>query len=147
MSIQERLSEDLKTAMRAGDVTTRETIRMVMAALKNRRIEHGEDLDDGETLQVLTKAMKSRQESIEQFEAAGRTDLADKERAEAEVVRRYLPAELSEDEVREIVRAKVEELGLESKQQFGQLMKGVMAECKGRADGKLVQRLAGEFLK
>ena len=147
MSIQERLAEDLKSAMRAGDVTTRGTIRMVLAALQNRRIELGEDLDEGAVLLVLNKAVKSRQDSIEQFEAAGRSDLAEKERAEAEVVRRYLPRGLSEEEVREIVRAKVEELGLDSRKQFGQLMKSVMAEGKGRVDGKVVQRIAGEFLK
>jgi len=144
MSIQQRLMEDLKGAMRSGDTVARETIRMTVAALKNRRIELGEDLDEAEELQILTKAVKSRQDSAQQYDDAGRPELAERERAEIVVLRRYLPAELSEDEVREIVRARIEELGLESPKQLGQLMKSVMAEHKGRIDGKLVQRLAGE---
>ncbi|MEW6074183.1 MAG: GatB/YqeY domain-containing protein [Planctomycetota bacterium] len=147
MSIQARLSEDLKAAMRAGDVIARDTIRMVLAALKNRRIERGADLDEGEELAVLGKGVKSREDSAAQFAAAGRSDLAGRERAEIEVIRRYLPAELSEADVREIVRATIAELGLDSKRQLGQLMKSVLAERKGRIDGKLVQRLANEMLR
>ena len=146
MPIQERLTEDLKAAMRAGDTIARETIRMVLAGLKNRRIELGKDLDEGEELQVLAKAVKSRQDSASQYDGAGRAELADRERAEIEVIRRYLPREPSEEEVREIVHAKIAELGIESKQGLGQLMKAVMAEHKGRLDGAVVKRLAGELL-
>ncbi len=146
MSIQDRLTEDLKAAMRAGDVTARGTIRMVLSSLKNQRIEKGGDLDEGTELQVLAKAVKSREDSAQQYDDAGRTDLAEKERAEIEVIRRYLPAAPTAEEVRGIVEAKIAELGIESKAQIGQLMKGVMAEHKGRVDGKLVQRLANELL-
>ncbi len=146
MSIQERLNEELKSAMRSGDTVARGTIRMVLAALKNRRIEVGKDLDEGEELQILSKAVKSRQDSAAQYDEAGRKDLADQERAEIEVIRRYLPREIPEEEVREIVRTRIDELGLESRKQMGQLMKSVMADHKGRIDGKLVQRIAGELL-
>lgn len=147
MSIQGRLQEDLKSAMRSGDTVARGTIRMVLAALKNRRIELGEEPDESEVLQVLGKAVKSRQDSAGQYDEAGRSDLAEQERAEIEVIRRYLPQEIPEEEVREIVRSRIEELGLDSPRQLGQLMKSVMADYKGRIDGKLVQRIAGELLR
>ncbi len=146
MSIQDRLKEDLKAAMRSGDVTSRETIRMVLATLKNLRIELGREPDEGEELQVLSKAVKSREDSASQYDDAGRDDLAKTERAEIEVIRRYLPAAPTEEEARSIIQAKIEELGIASRGQLGQLMKGVMAEHRGRLDGKLVQRIANELL-
>lgn len=147
MSLTERLKADLKEAMRAGDVLRRETLRMCIAALTNRRIEAGDTLGEADELQVLAKAVKTRQESAEQYAAAGRQELADKERAEAEIVQGYLPRTLGEEETRELVRRKAEELGVSSKQDLGRLMKAVMAEHRGAVDGKLVQRCAGEILR
>ena len=146
MSLQDKLQADLKTAMRTGDRTARDTLRHVLAALKNRRIELGQDLAQGEELAVLARSVKSREESVEQYDAAGREDLAGRERAEIDVIRRYLPRQLSEDEVRGIVRGVVAAQGLSSKKDLGRVMKAVMAEHRGRVDGKLVQRLAGELL-
>ena len=146
MSLFETLQGDLKVAMRERDEIGRETLRMVIAAMKNRTIELGRDLEEAEELAVLTKQVKSRQDSAEQYDKAGRDELAQRERDEIEVVRRYLPAELSEDEVRTIVQEAIGKLGVDSKAGMGQVMKAVMAEHKGRVDGKLVQRLAGELL-
>ena len=146
MSLQERLQADLKEAMRSADAVARDTLRMVMAALKNRSIERGQDLSEAEELAVLQKSVKTREDSAEQYAAAGRQDLADKERAEIEVVRRYLPEPLSEDEVRSIVAAVIEKEGLSSKKDLGKVMKSVLAEHKGRVDGKQVQRFAAELL-
>ena len=146
MTLLTSLQDDLKAAMRAGDVTSRETIRMTIAALKNRRIEAGADLDEGTELQVLTKQVKSREDSVEQYDAAGRKDLADKERAEIEVLRRYLPEQLNEDEVRTLVQQVIADQGLSSKKEMGQVMKAIMAEHRGKVDGKLVQKLASELL-
>lgn len=146
MTVLETLQRDLKEAMRAGDVIRRETLRMVIAALKNRRIEKGSDLDETDELAVLVKSVKSRQDSVDQYAAAGRDDLAAKERAEIEIIQGYLPAQLSEDEVRDLVREAIAETGAESKKDLGLVMKSVMADHKGRVDGKLVQRLAGELL-
>jgi uncharacterized protein YqeY len=146
MKLLAKLQEDLKDAMRARDVTTKETLRMTIAALKNRRIETGEDLDEGTELQVLTKQVKSREDSVEQYEAADRKDLADKERAEIEVLRRYLPEQLSEDAVRTLVERVIADQGLTSKKEMGQVMKAIMAEHRGKVDGKLVQKLASESL-
>jgi hypothetical protein len=147
MDLEARLREDLKAAMRAGDVTTRETLRSLIAALKNRRIELGRDLDEGEALAVLGKSVKSREDSAAQYDAAKRPELAQTERAEIAVIQRYLPRQLGEDETRELVRAKAAALGVSSKKDLGQVMKAVMAEHRGQVDGKLVQRLAAEILE
>jgi hypothetical protein len=145
-TLQQRIQDDLKTAMRAADALARETLRMVLADLKNKRIELGRELEDEDVVGVLQKGVKNREESAQQFAAGGRQDLVDKERAEIAVIGRYLPEQLSEDEVREIVRAAIAELGVAGKQDIGKLMKAVMARHKGRVDGKLVQRFAGELL-
>lgn len=146
MTVLERLQEDLKSAMRAGDATARDAIRMAIAALKNRRIEVGRDLDEGQELQVLTKQVKSREDSVEQYSAAGREDLAGKERAEIEVLQRYLPRQLNEDEVRAAVQKAIADVGASSKRDLGQVMKAVMARYRGQIDGKHVQAIAGELL-
>ena len=146
MAMLDTLQSDLKDAMKAGDVVARQTLRMAIAAIKNRRIDSGEDLSEAEELAVLQKEVKKRQDSAEQYKAAGRDELAETELAEIVVLERYLPAQLSEDDVHTIVRETIESLGLTSKKEMGQVMKAVMAEHKGRIDGKLVQRLAGELL-
>jgi uncharacterized protein YqeY len=146
VSLQVRLQEDLKSAMRSGDTLTRDTLRMVMAAVKNRRIEIGKELDDEAVLAVMASGVKSREDSATQYDAAKRQDLADKERAEIAVIQRYLPAKLDEAATRAVVEATIAELGLNSKKELGRLMKTILAEHKQGIDGKLVQRLAGELL-
>jgi hypothetical protein len=146
MTLLDQLSEDVKDAMRAGENLRRDTLRMVLAAMKNRRIEVGEDLDDDQQLAVLLSAVKSRTDSVTQYEANGRQDLADQERAEIEVIQGYLPQQLGEEETAEIVRAKIAELGLTSKKEMGQLMKAIMADHRGTVDGKLVQQVAAQEL-
>jgi len=144
MTLTDQLSSDLKDAMRAGDTLRRDTLRMVLSAMQNRRIEAGEDLDDGQQLAVLMSAVKSRTDSATQYADNDRQDLADQELAEIGVIQGYLPKQLGEEETLAIVRTKISELGLTSKKEMGQLMKAVMADHKGAADGKLVQRLAGQ---
>jgi uncharacterized protein YqeY len=146
VSLQVRLQEDLKSAMRSGDTLTRDTLRMVMAAVKNRRIEIGKELDDEAVLAVMASGVKSREDSATQYDAAKRQDLADKERAEIAVIQRYLPAKLDEAATRAVVEATIAELGLNSKKELGRLMKTILAEHKQGIDGKLVQRLAAELL-
>jgi hypothetical protein len=146
MSVQPRIESDLKTAMRSQNALARDTLRMVIAAFKNRRIELGGDLTEADEIAVLQKAHKSRLDSAEQYDAAGRPELAERERAEAALVESYLPQQLGEDETRALVERLVAELGIAGKQDIGRLMKTVMAEHKGQVDGKLVQRIAGELL-
>jgi uncharacterized protein YqeY len=145
-TLLERLQSDLKQALLAGDAVAKDTLRLVIAALKNQRIEAGHELDDAEALQVLQKGVKTRQESVEQYGRAGRQDLVERESAEIAVIRRYLPEELGEDRTRAIVQAKIAELGITSTRDIGRVMKAVMAEHRGRIDGKLVQRLAAALL-
>ena len=144
--LKERLENDMRDAMRSGDTLTRDTVRMVLAALKNKRIELGEDLGEEQELEVLGQAVKSREDSAEQYARAKRSDLEQKERAEIEIIRRYLPRQLSEQETRAIVEQLVAELGLESRKELGVLMKAVMARHRSQVDGKLVQRIAAELL-
>ena len=146
MSVFEEIREDLKEAMRGGDTVARDALRMVLAALQNRRIETGEDLSTEDALRVISQQVKTRQDSLEQYERAGREDLAAKERGEIDVLRRYLPEELSDERTREIVQENIAELGIESKRDLGRLMKTVLAEYKGRVSGKLVQQYANEIL-
>jgi uncharacterized protein YqeY len=119
---------------------------MELNGIKNREMESGLDSTDEDALAVLATAAKTRQESIEQFDQAGRVDLATKERAELEVVRSYLPKQRGEPETRKLVADLIAELGVASKKDIGVLMKAVMARHKGEVDGKLVQRIAGELL-
>jgi uncharacterized protein YqeY len=146
MSLRERVEVDMKQAMRDQNAIARDTLRMTLSSLKNRRIELGRDLEEAEEQAVISKAVKSRQESAEQFTSAGRAELAEKERAEMAVLEGYLPEGLSEDETRGIVKGIIEELGLSSKQDIGAVMKTVMARHRGSVDGKAVQQIAGEIL-
>lgn len=142
----ERLTADSREAMRARDDVARDTLRMVLAAAKSREIETNRAPDDGEVLELLRHAVKTRTDSVQQFEAAGRPELAAKERREIEILTGYLPAQLSEDETRALVQRVVAETGAESKRDLGRVMKGVLAEHKDVVDAKLVQRIAGELL-
>ena len=146
MSYQTRLQDDVKSAMRSGDAETRDTLRMLLAALKNKRIELGRDLEEKDEIQVLQKQRKSREDSVSQYEAAGRAELAAKERAEIAVIDRYLPQGLSEDELLEAVRAAIAETGATSKADLGKVIKAVLAAHEGRVDGRRVQGAAAGLL-
>lgn len=146
MALIDQLNDDLKTAMKAKDTITRDTLRMVLTLTKNQRIELGRELEDADVMACLQRSVKTRRDSIEQYEKAGRDDLAAIEKGEIVVLDRYLPTLLSEDETRALVTAKVAELGLTQKRELGQLMKAVLGEHQGTVDGKLVSRLAGELL-
>jgi len=146
MSLLEKLNDDMKDAMRAKNIVVRDTLRMVIAGTKNLRIELGRELTDDDVMTVLKRGVKTRKDSLEQYEKAGRADLAAIEKGELEVLAGYLPKALSEDETRAIVAALIAELGLESKRDMGTLMKGVMARHGAAIDGKLVSRFAGELL-
>jgi hypothetical protein len=147
MSLRERIEADLKTAMKARDDVTRDTLRMVLSSVKKVEIDSGRATTDADVLGVLKTAAKTRQESAEQFAAAGRTDLAQKEQSELAVVARYLPQQMSEDDVRALVQRLISELGITSKKDLGKLMKVLMSRHKDELDGKLAQRIAGELVE
>jgi uncharacterized protein YqeY len=146
MALYDKLQADVKQAMLARDEVTRDTLRLVIAAVKRHELEGGKEITDELVQSALQTAAKTRMESIEQFEKAGRGELAAKEQAELEVVRRYVPRTLGEDETRALVQRLIGELGITSRKDVGRLMKAVMAQHKNEVDGKLVQRIAGELL-
>ena len=144
--LYDRLMEDVKAAMKAHDSAAVMAIRGVIAKAKDITVNAGKEMTDEAIVQVIAKGVKQREESIAQFEAAGRAELASGEKAEMELLRRYLPEQLSEEKVAEIVKAVIAETGAASKKEMGRVMKDVMARVAGRADGKLVSRLVGVAL-
>jgi len=146
MSLIDRIQEDLKTAMRERNELARETLRMVTAELKNRRIEVQRDLEEADVLEVLGRCVKTRRDSAQQYDDAGRPELADKKRAEIVVIEGYLPAQLGEEEAREAVASAIAEAGATSMKDMGVVMKVLMAKYKGRLDGKAAQGLLREQL-
>jgi len=146
MSLLKRIDEDLIKALKnhEGDKVT--LFRGLKSDIKYKQIDKGEELTDDEVSAVLTSNAKQRRDSIEQFKAGGRQDLVDKETAELEVIKNYLPKQLSEDKLREIIGQAIEKTGADSPSKMGLIMKEVMPEVKGKADGKIVNKIAAEML-
>jgi len=138
MPLLEQINADLKKAMLERDEVTRDTLRMVKSELLT--------LDNPDELAVLSRAVKSRRDSIKSYLEGGRQDLAEKEQAEIEVIERYLPKQLSEDEAREVISAIIEELGLSSKKELGKVMKEVKTRYPGQIDGRMASSIAGQLL-
>ena len=134
MTLKERITEDMKSAMRASDKERLSTIRMVQAAIKQREVDERIALDDTQVLAVLEKMVKQRRESIAAFEQGGRADLADKEKAEILILSAYLPEQLSEAEVDALIRAAIADTGAASMKDMGKVMGAVKAKAAGRAD-------------
>lgn len=141
-----RIESDLRTAMKDRDAIAAETCRMLLAAIKNEEVAKRRPLTDEETLALLNRAVKTRQEAVALYEKGGRADLADKERREIDVVRRYVPEPLTAAELAAAVDAVVRELGATSKKDLGRVMKALMARHPGRVDGRLANRIAGARL-
>jgi len=138
--IQARLSDDMKVALKAGDKDRLLVIRMLIAALKDAQLRHATDeMDETAELEVLRKAVKTRRDSVEQAEKAGRTDIAERERAEITVIEDYLPAAPSPAELAEMVKALAAEIGYQGPKDKGRFMKEWMARHKGLAEGRDVQ--------
>jgi len=146
MSLKDKLTEDLKQAMRQGDELGRSTLRLVMAAIKNAEIEKRRELEEGELLAIIAKEAKQRRESIAQFEKGRRQDLADREKAELQILVAYLPEQLSREEIEAKARQIIEEVGAASPAQMGQVMRQLMPLMQGKADGKLVSQVVKELL-
>ena len=146
MSLAKKIDSDLIEALKAGDKAKVTVLRGLKSDLKYKLIAKGEDLTDDDMIAVLSSAAKKRRESIEQFKQGNRDDLAEKEQSELEVIEQYLPAQMGEDEIRQIVASAIEETGADSPQKMGLVMKVVMPKVKGKADGKLVNRLVAQLL-
>ena len=146
MTTEERLQEDMKLAMKAGKKDELSAIRLMRAQLKDARIKKSDDLTEDEVLGILQKSAKKRKESIDIFRDGNRQDLADKELFELSVIQKYLPEELSEESILEVINAEIKSLTLSSDKDIGRLMGTLMPKMKGKADGKLVQQLARKTL-
>lgn len=146
MGLKEKFEADVKAAMLAKNEVTRDTLRLLLAEFKRLEIQEGQTLTPQIEQDVLLKAAKQRQQSIDEFDKAGRTDLSVKEKAELAVIQGYLPKAMSEDEAKAAIRALAQELGLTAKKDMGTLMKAAMAKHKGQLDGKLAQKVLGEIL-
>ncbi len=134
MSIKDRIQQDMKDAMRAKEKERLATIRLILAAVKQREVDERVELDDEQVIVVLDKMVKQRRESIAQFEKAGRDDLVAKEQAELVVINDYLPAALSEDEIMQLVDAALEATGASSIKDMGKVMGQLKPKLQGRAD-------------
>jgi uncharacterized protein len=138
VTLKERITEDMKAAMRASEKERLSTIRLVQAAIKQREVDERITLDDTQVLVVLEKMVKQRKESIAQFEQGGRKDLADKERREIELLQAYLPAQLSDSELDVLIREAVAATGAASIKDMGKVMSVVKSKAAGRADMAVV---------
>jgi uncharacterized protein YqeY len=141
MTLQQRIESAMREAMLARDIRRVGTLRMAMAAFQNRRIELGRDLTDEDVVDVLSKQMKLRRESIEHFKAAGRDAMVQVEEEESAIITEFLPQQLSADELAQIVAAAVAETGASSPADMGRVMGRVTPQTKGRADGRAVADL------
>ncbi|MGH1781765.1 GatB/YqeY domain-containing protein [Enterococcus gallinarum] len=146
MTLLSTLNDDMKTAMKAKDKETLQVIRMLKASIQNEQIKKGADLNEEEELTVLSREMKQRRDSMTEFEKADRTDLAEKVKGEIAIVEKYLPAQLDEAEIRQIVAGAIEKTGASSPKEFGKVMGAVMPQVKGKADGNQVNAIVKELL-
>lgn len=146
MSLKQRISEDVKTAMRAQDRDRLAVLRMISAAIKQREVDERIELDDAQVLAVLDKMCKQRRESLEQFEAAGRHDLAKKEGFELGVVQSYMPEPLNPEQLDQLISKTIEALGAESMRDMGPVMNALRDQVQGRADMKTVSQAVKDQL-
>jgi len=147
MSLSERLNEDMKQAMKSQDKFKLSVIRMIRSSIKNAEIDRRKTLDDNEVLDVLSREIKQRKDSLQEFEKAGRDDLVDNLKKEIAIIAEYMPQPLSEEELKAIVQQTIQETGASSKADMGKVMSALMPKVKGRADGKLVNQMVQQFLQ
>lgn len=146
MSLKQKLNDDMKTAMKGGDKERLGVIRLVNAAIKQREVDERIQLDDTQVLSVLEKMLKQRRDSVSQFQAAGRTDLADKETFEIGVIQSYMPAQLTAAEVDAIIAATITEAGATGPKDMGKVMGAVRPKVAGKTDmGKLSEIIKGKL--
>ena len=142
MSLSKQIVADLTTAMKAQDAAKLSTLRMVKAAMMNRQIEKGSELDDDDMQKLLQSLVKQRRDSIEQYEKAGRQELVDKEQAEIDIIEIYLPKAASHEEIEQVVAAVIAETGASSMKDMGKVMKATQAALAGKnADGRVVSEV------
>lgn len=146
MSLKERISEDVKNAMRAKERDQLGVLRLISAAIKQREVDERIELDDSQVLAVIEKMVKQRRDSLEQFEAAGRDDLAQQERFELDLLQAYMPEQLDPAELSALIGATIKEVGADSMRDMGAVMNAIREQVQGRADMKAVSQAVREQL-
>ena len=147
MALKDRLTDDLKDAMRQRDAKRRDTLRLLLSAIRYEEIARKGDLDDESVTQTLSKQAQQRRDSIEAYEKGDRPDLVAQEQAELEIIKAYLPEPMSAEEVAAIVQAAIADAGARGPQDMGKVMGRIMPQVRGRADGKQVSALVQERLR
>jgi len=150
MNLKEKINSDIKDAMRSGDTIRRDTLRFLDSAIKNTEIEKKKKetgLNDEEVLEVVARSVKQRNDSIQQYTDGGRPELADKEKVELEILKEYMPEQMSEDEIRKVVKEIISAAGTVSASDMGKIMGQAMGKLKGKADGNIVKKIVGEELQ
>jgi hypothetical protein len=146
MTLKQQLQDDLKRAMREQDEVRKRTLRMALAAIKNKEVEVQRELDDADVAAILQKEAKQRRETLDELRQVDRPDLVSSEQAELDVLVEYLPKQLGRDEIAELARQVISDLNADGPRQMGQVMGALMPQLKGQADGKLVSQVVRELL-
>lgn len=147
MPLKTRLNDDLKDAMRKREMTRRDTVRLLLSAIHNEEIAKQSELDDDSVIQVLSRQAQQRRDSIEAYQKASRQDLVEKEQGELAIIQEYLPRQMSRDEVAEVVRQAIADVGAAGPQDMGKVMGKVMPQVRGRAEGREVNAVVNEMLR
>ena len=147
MGLRDQIPEDLKTALRNRNSLELNVLRMLQAAIKNKEIENKDELNDELVIQVISSEIKKRRDSIEEFIKVGRNDAADIEKSEIDILLKYMPEQLSEEEILEFVKKAISEVGASGLKDLGAVMKVLMPDLKGKADGKMVNKIVREELE
>lgn len=146
MGLKDKISKDVTTALKAGEKHRASTLRLLLSAIKNKEIEKRSDLEDAEIEALIQTLVRQRNDSIELFRKGNRADLAEKEEAEIEMLKAYLPEQLGPEEIEAVVRETAVEAGASGMKDMGRLMKEVMPKLKGRADGRAVNEIVKKVL-
>ncbi len=147
MSLKERLMDDLKVSMKNGDKVRKNVITMVRAAIKQKEVDERIELNDEAIIDVISKQVKQKKDAIEDFNKGQRQDLVELTEKEISILLDYLPQQLTESELQEIVKEAIEEVGANSIKDLGKIMSNVMPKIKGRADGSMVNNIVRQYLK
>ena len=147
MSLQARLAEELQAALKSRDAARVSTLRLLIAAIRNKEIERRKTFGDAEVLEVVHAEAKSRRESMSAYQKGGRTDLVAKEEAELKILQSYLPEPLSPSQLQDLVRETLKTTGAQGPQDMGRVMSALMPQIKGRADGRQAQQLVQQLLQ
>lgn len=146
MSLKERLMEDLKSSMKNKDKLRKDTITMVRAEIKQREVDERRDVEDEDVIEIVSRQLKQKKDSLEGFRKGERQDLVDLTEKEIDILMEYLPRQLTESEIDEIVKNVVDEIGANTMRDMGKVMSNVMPKVKGRADGNVVNKIVKQYL-